>query len=136
MICIEDLNLKGLARTKLAKSFMDAGHGEFIRQLRYKSDWKGKHLVQVNQWFPSSKLCSNCSHKNDELKLEDRQWICLNCGASHNRDKNAAINMLNEGIRIFVATGSVETINGRGADVRLPLKKAVCYEASRASVSN
>jgi putative transposase len=99
-ICIETLNLKGLTRTKFAKSFNDAGFGEFIRQLKYKSNWKGKTVVQVDPWFPSSKLCSHCGYKLTELSLEIREWNCPSCGVCHDRDKNAALNLLNEGLRL------------------------------------
>jgi putative transposase len=128
-ICIETLNLKGLTRTKFAKSFNDAGFGEFVRQLKYKADWKRKQVVQVDRWFPSSKLCSCCGHKLTELSLETRQWNCPSCGVCHDRDKNAALNLLNEGLRL-VAWGHHETLNGRGANVRLACTEATGVEAS------
>ncbi|MEZ4608565.1 MAG: RNA-guided endonuclease TnpB family protein [Deinococcales bacterium] len=100
LICIEDLNIKGLGRTRLAKSISDAGLGEFVRQLEYKSNWYGKNIEKVDRFFPSSKLCRACGCINDKLSLSDRVWTC-GCGATHDRDKNAALNILFEGLRLF-----------------------------------
>jgi putative transposase len=92
-VCIEDLNIKGLARTKLAKSFMDASIGEFRRQLKYKARWNLKHFAMVDRFFPSSKMCSECGRLNDDLARSDYSWTCV-CGAIHDRDENAAINIM------------------------------------------
>jgi putative transposase len=67
------LNVRGLARTKLSKSVLDAGWGMFCRQLDYKTRWYGRHLVRIDRYFPSSKLCSVCSYKNESLRLADRE---------------------------------------------------------------
>src|ERR1019366_2806959 len=75
-ICIEDLCIKGLAKTKLAKSFLDAAHGEFRRQLTYKTLWNRKHLLVVDRFFPSTKMCSDCGEINNNLTLADRWWVC------------------------------------------------------------
>jgi putative transposase len=102
-ICIEDLGVKGLARTKLAKSFHDAALGEFRRQLTYKCQWNLKHLVPIDRFFPSSKLCNRCGAVNHELTLSDREWTCPSCGAHHKRDFLAACNIRDEGLRILAA---------------------------------
>lgn len=125
-ICIEDLNIRGLARTKLAKSFSDAGHGECRRQLTYKCEWNRKHLAVISRWFPSSKLHGACGAINDQLTLADRTWTCA-CGEVMDRDLNAAINIRDEGLRILAA-GYAESLNARGADVRPPCE-AVGVEA-------
>ena len=104
-ICIEDLNLKGLCRTRLAKSFADAGIGEAVRQLTYKTDWSGGVLQQVDRFYPSSKLCHRCGTKNEGLTLVDRVWTCAHCGALHDRDANAAINIKVEGLRLLAGDG-------------------------------
>jgi putative transposase len=117
-ISIEDLNVRGLARTKLSKSVLDAGWGIFSQQLEYKTRWSGRHLVKIDRYFPSSKLCSDCGYKNESLQLADRDWDCPDCGAHHQRDINAARNIRAEGYRVLVAAGKSETINARGADVR------------------
>ena len=114
-VCIEDLNVHGLARTKLAKSFNDASFGEFRRQLEYKSDWSRKWLVDVDRWFPSSQIHHACGYRNRDLTLSDREWTCT-CGAIVDRDLNAALNIRDEGMRIL-AMGHMDRINARGANV-------------------
>ncbi len=116
-VCTEDLSLRGLARTKLAKSFADAGLGEFKRQLEYKCLWNRRHFVMVDRFFPSSKMCHVCGAINRELTLSDREWVCTTCGAHHHRDRNAAINIRDEGLRIL-AVGQTERLNARGDTVR------------------
>lgn len=101
-ICIEDLCVTGLARTKLAKSVMDASWGEFRFQLGYKSLWNRKHLAVIDRWFPSSKMCHDCGAINRELTLSDRHWVCI-CGTVHDRDLNAARNIRDEGLRQLAA---------------------------------
>lgn len=94
--------------------------------LDYKCQWNYKQVVRVDRWFPSSKACHACSHIQ-YLGLSDRTWICDNCDTVHNRDHNAAINILSEGLRILAA-GTAESLNASGEDVRLP-KGAVLVEA-------
>lgn len=104
VICVETLNVKGMAKNRrLARSIHDASMGEFLRQLKYKSEWYGRTLVEIDQWFPSSKTCSCCGHKMDEMNLSVREWECPKCGTKHDRDINAAQNILTEGLRILGA---------------------------------
>jgi putative transposase len=117
-LCIEDLSLKGLARTKLAKSFSDASMGEFRRQVEYKSVWNRKYLAVIDRFYPSSRLCRDCGAINETLTLSDRQWVC-DCGMAHDRDLSAAINIRDEGLRLL-AEGHSERQNARGRGVRLP----------------
>lgn len=99
VICIEDLKVKNMMQhPRLARSIGDAGWGEIRRKLDYKCQWYGKTLVVVDQWFPSSKTCSKCNHKLDELRLNVRQWVCPKCGTEHDRDVNAATNILLAGM--------------------------------------
>lgn len=114
-LCIEDLSLKGLAKTKLAKSFSDAAMGEFRRQLEYKSAWDRRHLAVIDRFYPSSRLCRGCGAINATLTLSDRQWVC-DCGMVHDRDLSAAINIRDEGLRILAA-GHAERQNAHGAGV-------------------
>lgn len=117
-LCIEDLNLKGMARTKLSTSVLDAALGEFRRQLEYKTVWHRKHLAVIDRYFPSSKLCRECGTINTALTLSDRVWTC-GCGAVHDRDLNAARNIRAEGINMIpVAVGHTETQNAWEAAVR------------------
>jgi putative transposase len=105
-VCIEDLNMKGLSQAlNFGKSVADNGWGIFTRMLEYKLIEQGKRLVKIDKWFPSSRMCStpNCGYKNTGLDLSVREWICPICGAVHNRDINAAINIRNEGLRLLAA---------------------------------
>ncbi len=100
-ICIESLAVKAMAKhPTLAKAIHDVGWGEFVRQLTYKADWYGRTLVSIDQWYPSSKRCSACGHMLDSLPLDIRRWTCPECGAVHDRDVNAAQNMLAVGLTV------------------------------------
>ena len=100
VICMEDLNVKGMLRNhKLAESIQEMNFGEFRRMLEYKVNWFNRRIVYVNRFYPSSKTCHNCGYINKELKLSDRQWICPHCGEVIERDYNAALNILDEGLR-------------------------------------
>ena len=102
IICIENLNIKGLMMSNLAKSFQDVSLYEFVRQLEYKAKWYGKTISKIDRFYPSSQLCSNCGYQNKDVKnLSIREWTCTECGVHHDRDINSAINILNEGLRII-----------------------------------
>lgn len=97
-ICVENLAVSNMMKNhKLGQSISDAGWSEFVRQLEYKCEWRGKHLIKIDRFYPSSKTCSNCGWKNENLELKDRSWICGGCGETHDRDLNAAINIRNAG---------------------------------------
>ncbi len=108
IICIEDLCLKGLMRTWLAKSFANAGIGIAVEQLEYKSEEFGNVIQRVDRFFPSSKRCHVCLHVNKELDLSDRIWTCPNCQTTHDRDYNAAKNLEMEGLSLLVGSGYVD----------------------------
>lgn len=100
-ICVEDINLRGIAGAlRLGKATNDNGFGMFRTLLIYKLAERGKVLVKIDKWFPSSKMCSECGGINSELRLVDREWIC-DCGARHDRDLNAAINIKNVGLSMI-----------------------------------
>jgi len=97
-IIIEDLNVAGMTRNRrLARAISDCGWGEFRRQLAYKCARYGRRLVVIDRWYPSSKTCSGCGHRLAELSLSTRHWTCPSCGARHDRDLNAARNILAAG---------------------------------------
>jgi putative transposase len=101
VIVIEDLHVSGMIRNRsLAQAIADCGWGEFRRQLAYKCARYGRELVVIGRWYPSSKTCSACGHLLIELSLSTRHWTCLSCGARHDRDINAAQNILAAGLAV------------------------------------
>jgi putative transposase len=100
-ICVESLRVKNMVKNHcLAKSIHDVGWGEFVRQLEYKAGWHGRTLVKIDTFFPSSKRCFACGHVLETLSLEEREWTCPKCGVHHDRDLNAARNILAEGLSV------------------------------------
>ena len=104
VICMEDLNVKGMVKNhSLAESISEMNFGEFRRMLEYKAKWYNRKLIFVDRFYPSSKTCHHCGYVNKQLKLSDREWVCPKCGEVVERDYNAALNILDEGLRIIGA---------------------------------
>ena len=102
VIVVENLNIKGMVKNKnLAKAIQDAGWSKFLTFLKYKLEWEGKHYIEIDRWFASSKICSHCGEKKLILSLSEREWTCSSCNTSHNRDENASVNIRQEGIRML-----------------------------------
>jgi len=107
-IAVEDLAVKNMVKNpKLALAISDASWGEFARQLEYKCDWYGRTFVKIDRWFPSSKRCSDCGHIVEKLPLNIREWDCPKCGAHHDRDVNAALNIKAAGLAVLVCGAGV-----------------------------
>ena len=107
-IAVEDLAVRNMVKNlSLARSISDAGWGELVRQLEYKCQWYGRELVKIDRFFPSSKRCGNCGFVIDKLPLKIREWECPECGAIHDRDINAANNILAAGLAVTVCGANV-----------------------------
>ncbi len=117
VIVVENLNVKGMVRNhKLAKAISDCGWGMFVNFLSYKLKREDKHLIEIDRWFASSKICSNCLYQMDKMPLDIREWTCPSCQTKHDRDENAAKNIRAEGIRIVQSEGTPDS--ARGGSVR------------------
>jgi putative transposase len=122
-IIMEDLNVKGMLKNhKLAKAIQDVSWYRFKEILKYKAKWYGKKIIEINRFFPSSKLCHVCGYKNSDLTLKDRTWDCPKCGTHLDRDLNAALNIKSEGLKIL-NRDELDRINASGVQVTRPTKK-------------
>src|SRR6266516_5807956 len=122
VIVIEDLAVKNMVRNRsLAKAISDCGWGAFRRMFEYKAARAGRHLVVIDRWYPSSKTCSACGHLLAELSLSTRTWQCPSCGTRHDRDINAAKNILAAGLAVSACGGDVRHFGS--ARVRSPAKQ-------------
>jgi putative transposase len=132
-IGIEDLNVKGmLANGRLARAIADMGWFELRRQLVYKSARRGGHVVVADRWYPSSKICSSCGFRLEDLDLGARKWICQGCGMAHDRDINAAINLRNMAVS---STASACGGEGAGLACKREAKPAPVKQESNSKVS-
>ncbi len=119
VVCVESLHVKNMVKNHcLAKAISDVGWAEFVRQLEYKAAWYGRTLVKIDKWYPSSKRCCDCGHILDSLTLDVRSWTCPECGVVHDRDINAAKNVLAAGLAVAacgeaVRPGAVKTKPGK-----------------------
>jgi putative transposase len=123
-IAIEDLHVRGMGKLRsLARSVSDVSLGSFRTMLEYKAAWYGKQVAVIDRFYPSSKTCSDCGWINQEMTLSTREWACKQCGEVHDRDENAAINILAVG----------QTVTARGGGVRLK-RTSVRKSSSRRNV--
>lgn len=122
VLAVESLSVKNMLKNRhLSKSIADASWSEFLRQVTYKAAWYGRTVLSCGRFYPSSKTCSACKHVLDELPLDVRTWTCPCCGAEHDRDVNAAINILEECWRIFTESTAGLAGSACGGSVRLPV---------------
>ena len=111
-IVVEDLSVKNMVRNpKLSRAISDASWSELVRQLDYKSEWYGRTLVKIDRWFPSSKRCGNCGHIVESLPLNIREWDCPRCVTHHDRDINAARNLLAVGHTVEVCGANIRPVD-------------------------
>ena len=107
LFALEDLNVSGMMKNhKLSKSISDSAWYTFKRILKYKAEWLGKKVIEIGRFYPSSKTCSVCGYKKEDLTLDVRQWECPNCHTTHDRDINAAINIQKQGILKYTTAGT------------------------------
>lgn len=118
VIGVESLHVKGMVKNRhLSKAINDVSWGEFIRHLEYKALWRGKHLVKIDTWFPSSKTCSCCGNVKKSLKLSQRTYVCDECNMKLDRDINASINIKNEALRILDMAGIAMTVKSASISI-------------------
>ena len=104
-LILEDLSVKNMMGDhRYAKSIGDCSWSELVRQICYKSEWYGRKVIKIDRYFPSSKTCSNCGYIKDDLTLKDREWNCPKCNYKHDRDLNASLNILKQGLNLTVGT--------------------------------
>jgi putative transposase len=112
LIAIESLSVRNMQKNRrLSKSISDAGWSEFRRQLEYKAQWYGRTLIGIDRWYPSSKRCSDCGHTVARMSLKVREWMCPQCGSIHDRDVNAARNVLAAGLAVSAYGESVSPMS-------------------------
>uniref|UniRef100_UPI00386EC538 RNA-guided endonuclease InsQ/TnpB family protein n=1 Tax=Methanobrevibacter sp. TaxID=66852 RepID=UPI00386EC538 len=100
IIVMESLNIKGMLKNhNISPGIHDAAWYKLKQKIKYKAELYGKTFIEIDQWFASTKTCHKCGFKNNDITLKDREWNCPKCGTQHERDHNAAINILNEGLK-------------------------------------
>ena len=122
-VVIEDLNVRNMLRChSLARAIVDAAWGQMRTMLEYKCEWHGRDLIVIDKWYPSTKTCSACGHLAASLPLNVREWVCMNCGTRHDRDLNAAKNILAAGLAVSACGGGVRPQRSNPGG-RLPVKQ-------------
>ena len=137
VICVEDLSVKSMMKNHvLAQGLGDVALGSFYSMLEYKADWNDRKLVKIDRFFPSSKMCSGCHFIKQDLTLNDRAWVCSQCGVKHDRDLNASINILIQGKNILKNCGSrIESQDKQKRSKALSLDESMTSEAHPISVA-
>jgi putative transposase len=125
-ICVEDLSVTNMMKNHcLSKSIADVSWGEFLRQLKYKSEWNERKLISIGKFFPSSKTCNKCKFINQDLTLKDREWVCPNCGEKLDRDLNASKNILEQGLNHFNSGYGIQSEDKQKLGEALPMKASL-----------
>jgi len=135
-ICVEDLSVANMMKNhNLAKSISDCSWSEFLRQLKYKSEWNERNLITIDKFFPSSKTCNKCKFVNQDLTLKDRKWICPNCGEKLDRDINASENILEQGLIIYNSGCGMQSESKQKREEALSLDEPTSHETQTSLVS-
>ena len=128
-ICVEDLAVKNIMKNHcLAQAMSDVSLGAFYTMLEYKSNWNDRQFIKIDRFFPSSKTCSSCGWIKQDLTLSIREWTCESCGEVHDRDVNAAKNILKQGINILSGSGTESYVKQKRGEA-LPLGESATPEA-------
>lgn len=135
-ICMGSLNAKGMLKNRrLSRAISDASLSTLVTMIKYKSLWYGKSFHQIDTWHPSSKLCSECGYKMDGMNLSIREWTCPDCRTNHDRDINAAVNILNKGLKDLYGITSDELADYRHRE-EIRCKSECDYASSMKCLSN
>jgi putative transposase len=135
VICIEDLAVKNMMKNhKLSQAFSDVALGTFYTMLEYKANWNDKTVVKIDRYFPSSKTCNVCNYINQDLTLDIREWTCPDCNTVHDRDYNASLNILKQGLNILSGSGIESDIKQKRSEA-LPLGESMTYETQPIAIS-
>ena len=117
IICIEDLSVKSMMQNyRIARHISDVALGEFYSMLKYKAEWNDRVIIKIDRFFPSSKMCGTCGYIKQDLMLRNRTWVCPSCSKSHDRDANASINILRQGLKILSGSGIESDIKQKRAE--------------------
>ncbi len=130
-ICMESLSVTNMMKNHcLAKSIADVSWGELIRQIKYKSEWNERNFIQIDKFFPSSKLCNKCKYIKDDLTLKDRKWTCPSCSIELDRDVNAAKNILEQGLKIYNSVLGTKSESKQKREEASPSGESMKHEAN------
>lgn len=134
-ICMESLSVVNMMKNHcLAKSIADVSWGELLRQIKYKSEWNERTLIQIDKFFPSSKTCNKCKFIKDDLTLKDRKWVCPSCSVELDRDINAAENILEQGLKIYSVLGTKSESKQKRGEA-FSLEKSTSHETQESLAS-
>ena len=136
IISVEDLAVKNLMKNhRLSQSFSDVALGDFYSMLEYKCEWNDKQFIKIDRFYPSSKTCSCCGYIKKDLTLADRDWRCVDCGTNHDRDINAAKNILSEGLKIKSGFGMQSDLKQKQGEALLQLDESMKPENYKTQIS-
>ena len=134
MICLEDLAVKNMVKNhKLAQAISDVSWGSLVSMLKYKAVWHNRQIVQIDRFYPSSKTCSDCGHIMSSMDLSIREWDCPSCGSHHDRDVNAAKNILQQGLNIMSGLGTKSDVKQKRMEASVE-SESMKSENTRSSV--